>query len=141
MTDVANFSVADGEATPVTHTFVPFRVSSDEVVWMDKDVASYMIGWYKSVLSIKRPSGPIGGTGRNTKFYHRTELPILEVPGTAISGFATPPTVSHRPSVQTIWTIPERTSTQEIINLREIHRKTITVAQFQDSVEGLTLPY
>lgn len=91
----SNIVLADAQATPVNHTFIPIGRDANGVFWFEDQSASSSIGFWRVSVETKR--APIsGGTASGT---YRTKIglhqPVLETLGTNQAGLTPPPTVAY----------------------------------------------
>jgi len=142
MAAIANIVLADAQGTPVNHTFEPARAQADYALWEDRSSA-YYIGYNKLSLTLKRPVGGKGNTAnRNLRCMVKLETPKLEVvTNSTISGIAPAPTVSYRPVVETIYTLPERCSLQDRKDIRKYNYNLQNNQFVIDLVESFTSAY
>lgn len=140
MPQASNISLADGQATPVVHTFEPVRTGADVAHYEDKSATQY-IGFWKLAMQLKRPSGPSKQANRNLEAIIRLETPVLETLGTADSGLTPAPTVAFRPQVEVRFTLPERCSLQQRKDLRTMLANFMGQLTMADLVENYRVPY
>lgn len=90
-----NIVLADAQATPVNHTFIPIGRDANKVFWFEDQSASSSIGFWR--ISVETKRAPItGGVASGT---YRTKIglhqPVLETLGTNQAGLTPPPTVAY----------------------------------------------
>lgn len=90
-----NIVLADAQATPVDHTFIPIGRDSNGVFWFEDQSASNSIGFWRISIETKRApisSGVASGTYRTKIGLHQ---PVLETLGTNSAGLIPSPTVAY----------------------------------------------
>lgn len=140
MPAVSAIVINDGKATPVAHTFEPARTSADMATYEDR-VATQYIGYNKLMLMLKRPTGPSKVANRNLQAVIRIETPVLETLGTSDSGITPAPTLSYRPMVEVVFTLPERSLEQERKDLRFYLYNALGNPQVIGLIEKFSVPY
>jgi hypothetical protein len=92
--------LADGQATPVNHTFAAVVIDNNGVAHYEDSVGGIPIGYGRLSISLKRPSTSTapGSNSKNAVYRVRAkiEIPVLEVtsPSTG-SGIQPAPTVAY----------------------------------------------
>lgn len=141
MAAIANIVINDGQGTPVAHTFAPAKTQADFAVLEDRSASVY-IGFGKLTFALTRPSGSTKNATRNLKLSIKIETPKLEVvSNNTISGIAPAPTVSYRPVVELVATMPERCSLQDRKDLQAYIRNVLSNPFVTDAFEKFELPY
>lgn len=137
----SNIVLADAQATPVNHTFVPIGRDKNGVFWFEDQSQANAIGFWRVSIDLKRPASPGGKTSSEGRSYRtRVELhePILEnVSNNTMSGIAPAPTVSYVPRSFTDFVMPERASLQNRKDLRKMHASLLGDSQVIAAVETL----
>lgn len=107
----AAFTINDGQATPVAHTFNP--VSSDNGVFVWQDQTGGVALGYLTVTYRRQNPGPMregvaSTADRKTKHWINIAVPTMETLGTNDAGLTPPPTVAciHRMNIEVFQ--PER---------------------------------
>ncbi len=123
MTTAANIVLADAQATPVNHTFVPIgRDSQNRFLFQDQS-QSNEIGYWVISIEDKRP-GPakVGDTSKNRVSRVRVTLsePVLEVLSNNSAGYTPAPTIAYTPKMVTEFILSERCSLQNRKDLRKM---------------------
>ncbi len=103
MPAIAAISLANGEATPVTHNFNPLGQDRTSGVWWFEDqsprvAATSPLGWPRIGIEVKRNSASTQGdsaANRVNKVLVTIALPFLETLGTNDSGLTPAPTVAY----------------------------------------------
>lgn len=141
----ANIVLADAQATPVNHTFVPLGPDRDGVFWFEDQSQASPIGYWRISYQLKRP--PVGSAGQNSaqRTYRAVvglHEPILEnVTNNTVSGIAPAPTIAYAPRCFTEYVMPERSSTQNRKDLRKMNANLQAESQLISLVESLVTPY
>lgn len=139
MSSQASIAIADGAATPVTHTFAGATASNDIAVWEDR-VSGQYIGYNRLRFELQRPKGPSNQANRNLRLMIRLETPVLETLGTSDSGFTPPPTVAFRPQAELTFTLPERSTLQQRRDLHTLMKNLFSSAALVNAVEIYDIP-
>lgn len=90
-----NIVLADAQATPVDHTFIPIGRDKNGVFWFEDQSMSNSVGFWRVSVETKRApieSGVAKGSYRTRIGFHQ---PVLEVLGVSSSGVTPPPTVAY----------------------------------------------
>lgn len=137
----ANIVLADAQATPVNHTFVPVGRDNKGVYWFEDQSAVNAIGNWRISVDVKRP--PVAAAGQNSQgrsFRIAVGLhePILEsVSNDTVSGIAPAPTISYVGRAFTEYVLPERSSLQNRKDLRKMNYNLQADTQLIAAVESL----
>lgn len=122
MPAVATISLADAEATPVTHNFAPLGPDANGVWWFEDPTTASAIGNQRISVQLTRPAPPRNGessSGRICRVKIGIHVPILEnVSNSTISGIAPAPTVAYIPRFNCEFILPER-------SVKDYDRKTL----------------
>ena len=141
MSAIANIVINDGQGTPVAHTFAPAKTIGDYALLEDRSAGIY-IGYNKLTMSLTRPNGPSKEATRNLKLSIKIETPKLEtVSNNTVSGIAPAPTVSYRPVVELVATMPERCNLQDRKDLQAFLKNVLSNSFVTDAFEKYELPY
>jgi len=137
----ANIVLADAQATPVNHTFIPLGPDKNGVFWFEDQSQATPIGFWKISMESKRP-GPASQGESSSKRLIRVKValhqPVLEVTTNAtVSGIAPAPVVSYIPRSFTEYLIPERASLVDRQNSRKMMANLQANAQVVAAVETL----
>lgn len=140
MPAIANVVLADGQGTPVNHTFAPAKTQADSALLEDRAAGIY-VGFNKLSLTLVRPNGAANGS-RNLKLSMKIETPKLEVvSNNTVTGIAPAPTVSYRPTAELIFTFPERCSLQDRKDLQAYVKNWLSHSFATSAIETFELPY
>lgn len=99
----SNIVLANGETTPVNHTFTPCNVDAQGVSWFEdkspRVASTSPLGWPRIGLSITRPvqltAGQNAGRTAQTRVVISVAVPQLETLGTSASGITPPDTIAY----------------------------------------------
>jgi hypothetical protein len=136
MAAVANIVLADGQAAPVNHTFVPTKVAPGLVTYHDK-ANGVVAGFPVLTISSRLPDA----TSPNYKCSGKVSVPILETAATAASGFTPGPTVAYRNLVETNVVIPARATLAERKDIYAYGKNLLAHAVFGALVQDMDAPY
>jgi len=137
----SNIVLADAQATPVNHTFVPIGRDKNGVYWFEDQSAANAIGYWRISLDLVKP--PVAtakqtSEGRTIRAKIALHEPILEtVSNSTVSGIAPAPTVSYVPRSFAEFVLPERATLQNRKDLRKMMASLLTEAQVTSVVETL----
>lgn len=132
MSAIANIAIADGAATPVTHTFSPIQ-SNPFAKWVDTDAAKpYLASQYSIIGRVTRQD--------STKGLTRVKLGlVLPTMGTGVSLPASEVDYSHQVNIEFI--CPNRGIKQERKDSRVLARNLLADAQVIDMIDELRSSY
>lgn len=141
----ANIVLADAQATPVNHTFVPLGPDREGVFWFEDQSQASPIGYWRISYQLKRPPVVAAGANSSQRTYRAViglHEPVLEnVTNATVSGVAPAPTISYVPRVFVEGVLPERASLQNRKDLRKMIFNLLNEAQCIALVENLVMPY
>lgn len=124
MPAVAAITLADAQATPVNHSFVPLGPDSNGVWWFEDQSAASAIGYWKVSVELKRPGQPQAGeSSANRVFRVRVALhePVLEtISNSTVSGITPAPTIAYTSRGFIEYVLPERSTLQNRKDLRKM---------------------
>lgn len=123
MTQATNISLADAQATPVSHVFVPLGPDKNGVFWFSDQSAVSAIGYWRVSIDTKQPAPAAQGAsseGRSYRFKVGLHQPVLEVLSASSSGIVPAPTLSYTPRAFIEYVVPERGSSLDRKNLRKM---------------------
>lgn len=140
-----NIVLADAQATPVNHTFIPVGYDQAGVFWFEDQSQASPIGFWRISYQLKRPGQGKQGDSSNGRTY-RAEVglhePVLEnVTNNTVSGISPAPTLSYVPRAFISYVLPERSSLQNRKDLRKMLALLGAETQLTTMVENLTMPY
>lgn len=136
--------LADAQATPVNHTFVPVGLDKDGTFWFSDQSNANAVGYWRISVEQKQPSpaaaGTTSGNGRSYRYRIGLHEPVLEVVGNStVSGIAAAPTVAYVPRSFAEYIMPERCTSLDRKNLRKMTALLQANAQIVTLVEDLRL--
>lgn len=136
-----NIVLADAQATPVNHTFIPLGPDKAGVFWFEDQSQSTPIGYWKISIESKRPA-PAGPGESSNKRTIRVRVglhqPVLEnTTNATVSGIAPAPTISFVPRTFTEFLMPERSSLLNRQDARKMAANLLANAQVVAAVETL----
>jgi len=110
MTAIAALTVADGQATPVNHTFSPVNIDAQGVAkWADRS-SGIALGFPTITFSMRAPTK----ASRLYKVVAKVVTPVLEVTSPATSsGIQPAPTKAYDITANVEITLPERSTLQQ----------------------------
>lgn len=145
MPQAANIVLADAQATPVNHTFVPLGLDANGVFWYEDQSQANAVGYWKISVEIKRPppvSANTSSEGRVFKFKIGLHEPVLaNITNSTVSGVAPSPQVAYVMRSFAEYNVPERGSLQERKDLRKMFASLQGDAQIVAVVESLQYIY
>lgn len=106
MTQLANLVLADGQGTPVNHTFSE-QSAFPLAMWSEK--TGIAIGEARISISQSRPSK----TRRSQKTVARIEVPILETISGDAGGYTPAPRVAYTMWAEVSFVAPDRSTTAQ----------------------------
>ena len=138
----SNIVLADAQATPVNHTFVPVGRDNADVYWFEDQSNANAIGFWKISMELKRPAAPAAGTNSDKRTY-RAKIglhePVLEtLSNSTVSGILPAPTVSYVPRAFVDFVLPERAALLDRKNVRKMLASLLVESQLTAMVESLT---
>lgn len=137
-----NIVLADAQATPVNHTFIPVGLIGD-VFWFEDQSQANAVGYWKISVQVTRPAAPTAGTSSKDRVF-RVKIglhePVMETIGNnTMSGILPAPTVAFIPRVFLEYVLPERATLQNRKDLRKMLGLLNSEAQITNVVENLTV--
>jgi hypothetical protein len=136
MSDAIDIVLADGQATPVNHTFEPTRVSPDVVFYHDK-ATGVILGYPQVSLGNRLPAKANG----NYKATIKVRIPVLETAATAASGYTPGPKEAYYLAFNGDFTIPERATAEEKADLYAFAVGLIASSAVDALVNDMDLPH
>lgn len=137
----ANIVLADAQATPVNHTFIPLGPDRNGAFIFEDQSQSTPIGYWRIMIETKRPPAPKPGENSKDRVIRvKTTfmMPVLEnVTNATVSGVAPAPTISYVPRSYSEYVMPERSSLLDRQNCRKMNANLQTNAQVVAIVETL----
>jgi hypothetical protein len=142
MTAFANLVLADGQPTPVNHTFAKKKIGDGSdantilALWEDR-VSGVAVGFPKISQQTRFP-GTTKGAPRSTKVSVKVTAPIMEVvSNSTVSGIAPAPTVAYANSANIEMTMPERSSIESRKDFYAFVKNYVNSNEFKNAVIDL----
>jgi hypothetical protein len=124
MATATNIVLADAQATPVNHTFVPLGKDDKGVFHYVDQSASNEIGYWRVTVEIIKPPLARAGESSATRV-SRVKVtlsePVLETLSNNAAGYTPAPTVAYIPRVVTEYVLHERCSLQNRKDIRKMN--------------------
>ncbi|DAD51778.1 TPA_asm: coat protein [ssRNA phage Esthiorhiza.2_52] len=137
-----NIVLADAQATPVNHTFIPVGRDKNGVYWFEDQSAANQIGNWRISVEFTRPPVPQAqqnSAGRTNRARIGLHEPVLEtLSNSTVSGILPAPTVSYVPRSFSEFILPERATLQNRKDLRKMMASLLGETQMVALVESLT---
>lgn len=140
MATATSIVLADAQATPVNHTFIPIGRDDKDVFWYVDQSQTNEIGYWKISIEIKKP--PLARPGetsaaRVTRVKVSLHEPILETLSSNAAGYTPAPTVAYIPRSNVEFVLHERASLQNRKDLRKMTNLLLANQNVIDVVETL----
>lgn len=146
MPAVTNLVLANGEGTPVNHTFAPLGQNRETGFWWFEDQSPRVnstssLGWPRIGIRARRANDAGPGENAQTRV-NRVEftiaLPQQETVGTSDSGLTPPPTVAYVDRVKGEFLLPSRDSLADRKDVLAFAKNLLAEATFTDLVQNLS---
>lgn len=141
MAVATNIVLADAQATPVNHTFVPQGRDKDGFYYYEDQSSTNPLGWWKVGLHVSKPivSKP-GATasGQPARVKVKLLLPVLESLSTADSGLTPAPVIAYIPAFHGEFVMSLRGVKLDRQNVRKMAYNLMNNPQVVAAVEDLT---
>lgn len=141
MSDASNIVLADAQATPVNHTFIPVGRDKNGVFWYEDQSQTNTVGFWRVSIDLKKPPVAVSGdsaAGRTARAVIGLHEPVLEnVSNSTVSGILPAPTVAYVPRSITEYVLPERSTLLDRQNLRKMNHLLQNHADVIGTVENL----
>lgn len=137
MAAIAPITLADGQATPVSHVFNP-KASIPEAIYNRDGVANQPVAaWEQLQVKVKRSSG----TQPNIVDIALT-IPVMEqTTGGTSSGYVAPPRVAHTMKAKVSVYLDNRSDVAGRKDLRVLLSNALINAAIADAIDKLEQPY
>lgn len=140
MAQAVNIVLADAQATPVNHTFIPLGPEGSwDMVFEDQSTPVGMptpMGFWRIYVRLKRPSNKTIA-GQNIRVELSLQEPVLEAIAPAASGLTQPPTVAYVPRADLSFAVSDRSVEQNRKDLRKMLGLLVADVQIVNMVEKL----
>lgn len=136
MAAITAITLADGQATPVNHTFVPFQpqMGNQPAVWLEKSNAS-PTGWFRLTQSVTKNGAGV------YKVKHSLSIPVLAVAGAGCCVDANTPVISYTEFFNGEFSLPAGTTSANRKDIRAYIRNLYANAVIGASIEDLEIAY
>lgn len=148
MPQAVNIALLNGEAAPVSHTFIPIEKDRDGFWWFEDQsprvASTSQLGWPRVALrSLRARTSGVGGNSKNlvNVVDYIIQTPGLETLGTSDSGLTPPPTVSYIDRVRGTYYLHARDSLADRKDLVAYNKNLQGNAILVDLVHNLTNLY
>lgn len=137
MPTAVNIVLADAQATPVNHTFVPIGRDPKNplVFWFEDQSAANSVGFWRISVETKRPPPAGAGTSAKDRVYRSIiglHEPVLEALAPNDNGFTPAPTVAYVPRTFCEFVDPERSVPLDRANMAKMVPLLLQNSQIQD---------
>ncbi len=141
----SNIVLADAQATPVNHTFVPIGPDKAGIFWFEDSSQSTPNGFWRLSVELKRPPVAVAGQSSAGRAY-RAKIglhePTLETLGTnTVSGIPPAPTVAYVHRAFAEFVLPERGVALDRANLQKMFANALDNAQLVALAKDLQMPF
>lgn len=141
MATATAITLADAQATPVSHIFNPIGKDDKGIFWFVDQSSPNAIGYWKISVEISVPPTPRPGESSSNRVARvRVGLhePILEtVSNSTVSGIAPAPTIAYIPRSFHEFVMPERGVLLDRKNLRKMSAALLNDTNIVSVVENL----
>lgn len=147
MAAAANIVIADAQATPVNHTYVPIGpdVKDPSIFWFEDQSQASAIGFWRISAQLKRPAPARQGQSsqqRTIRAIIGLHQPVLEtVSNSTVSGITPAPTLAYVPRTICEFIIPERSTLLNRKDARKMMSLLLADSQVVALVENLASIY
>ena len=141
MPSATTLVLADAQATPVNHSFLPIGVDpkTGTLTYVDQS-ASSAIGFWRITADMKQPSAASAGQSSVNRSY-RVKIglhePVLETLSNNSAGIVPAPTVAYVPRAFAEFVLPERATLQNRKDIRKMLALALATADVIGMVENL----
>ncbi len=141
MPTASNIVIADAQATPVNHTFIPLGKDDNGVYWYEDQSAESPVGYWRISVAVKRPKGAVPGQATNNRFFNTKVAlyePTLEtVSNSTVSGIAPSPQIAYTCRAHAEFVSPERSTLQNRKDIRKMLPLLLQNSQMGNLIEDL----
>ena len=149
MPAVASMVLANGEASPVNHTFTPVGQDAKTGIWWFEDqspriAATSTLGWPRIGVQTKRETEMVQGqSSKNqiTRVNLTIALPQLETLGTSSTGFTPAPQIAYVDRAQVTFLLSSRDAVADRKDARAYTRNLLANADIIKILENLEAFY
>lgn len=134
MSQIADISIADGKATPVTHVFKPVQ-SGLESKYKRVGVAGQSAAAVETIVATAKLASTANGVN---KIELDLAIPVSEVvSGSSGQGYTPAPAIAHIPRAKVTFFVHQRSTADERKDLRILLSNLLKDAQVIDLVDNL----
>lgn len=141
----SNIVIADAQATPVNHTFIPMGVDKNGTFWWVDQSQSNALGYWKIGVSLKRPaeSNQQGTSASSRNYVAKVQVlePVLaNVTNSTVTGVLPAPTLAHVPRSYHEYILPEAGGLLDRANIAKMSPLVLQNPQVVQVVRDLVYP-
>lgn len=138
MSAIASLTLADGQGTPVNHTFAPVGIDANLVAkWVDRS-GGIALGFPQVSFSLREPSK----TSRNYRLTAKVILPVLEVTSPSTStGIQPAPTLAYSLLANVDIVLPERSTAAQRADLLAYMKNYLANAVITNAINSFEAVY
>jgi hypothetical protein len=136
MAAIANIILADGQAVPVNHTFIPLLQEGVDSSW--NDTVTGIVAGYPILRSKTNALSPDSEIDKLT-FY--VDMPTLEALSAASSGFTPGPTVAYVTRAKIEILLPKRATQAERDNIAAYTKNFAANPVIQNAIKNRDYPF
>lgn len=140
MAQAANIVLADAQASPVNHTFIPLGPGTNNEIWFEDQTGTSPLGYNRISISVKRGAPGLPGQNQGEKTARITLkvfVPALETMGTNDAGIVPPAKMAYQLTSQHMFMLSERSAKLERQNVRKFSYGLLANAQVVSAIEDL----
>jgi hypothetical protein len=136
MASIASFSINDGLATPVSHTYTPILQEGQVSEWRDK-ASAVVKGWPSVSIrhTVDDPSSDV------FRVKISLAVPTLEALSSSSSGFTPGPTLAYTTRFNAEFIVPRRATLQERKDIFAYAWQLVATGTVGAAVQNLDVPY
>lgn len=139
-----NITIADAQATPVNHVFVPMGLDENKTFWWEDQSQTNALGYWRLGISLKRPpAGQAGTSSEKRNFVAKVVLlePVLaNITNSTVSGVAPAPTLAYVTRSYHEYYLPEQGALLDRQNISKMAPLALQNAQIKQVIETLVYP-
>lgn len=141
MAQASNIVIADAQATPVNHTFVPIGSDAQGTYWFEDQSAANALGFWRISVQRTAPNSNVSaGTSSATRlFKYRIglHLPVLEtLSNSTVTGIAPAPTLAYVERFVAEFYSPERAAAIDRANVSKMAPLLLQNSQIVSLIQG-----
>lgn len=137
MAAAVNIVLADAQATPVNHTYIPVGPQAGYDMVFEDQSQSSPNGYWRVGYRFLKPTTQQKIAGATMRVQCHLMQPVLEAISPAASGLTQPPTVAYVPTFKGEFIFSDRSSTLDRKNIRKGAALMLAEAQLIAMVETL----